>query len=223
MQALWSQPHHTSRGTASAGGAGGAQHPPSWFLSGSLPAGVPQVGRCMRASAQPKGDFPQRHQVASTSHLSRRDFSSTPPSQGLVWPQLLPGFKKAVSLSPLLVGGAGDLGSLGGQRGDGGAGSTRSCIRSSSRHRGSHPHPSPAAPGARSSATAGPQLPLTLIPSLVQSTAPQRGPRLRQAARTGGWSTRRAVHVSSSTPLHPQLHPHSHGHPASPLSLPGAR
>ena len=178
MQALWSQPHHTSRGTASAGG-GAAQHPPSWFLSGSLPTGVPQVGRCMRASAQPKADFPQRHQVASTSHLP--DVTSAP--------RLLPRGSCGRNFSQVLkkwflchlcwwVGLDGDLGSPGGQDRHGEARSTRSCIRSSSRHRSSHPRPSPAAPGARSLATAGPQLPLTLIPSLVQSTAPQRGPRL---------------------------------------------
>lgn len=77
MQALWSQPHHTSRGTASAGGAGGCPAPTQLVPQRVSAAGVPQVGRCMRASAQPKGDFPQRHQVASTSHLSRHDFSSS--------------------------------------------------------------------------------------------------------------------------------------------------
>ena len=64
-------PHVPGHGLCWRGGGVPSTHP-----AGSS-AGVPQVGRCMRASAQPKGDFPQRHQVASTSHLSRRDFSSS--------------------------------------------------------------------------------------------------------------------------------------------------
>ena len=47
-----------------------------------------------------------------------------------------------------------------------------------------------------------------------------KGPAPVTGGRTGGRGARRAVHVNSSTPLHPRLHPHPHSHPTFPLSLP---
>lgn len=62
-------PHVPGHSLCSGDAGGRAQHP-SGSSAGLCPLVSPQVGRRVRALAQPAADFPRRRQVTSTSRLS---------------------------------------------------------------------------------------------------------------------------------------------------------